>query len=73
MKLNAPLRFVSITTSQSVLAHPHRKPVAREPGVVHEDVDAREIGEDLLDEFFHGAVVRHIDGVGLGEAGVFGS
>ena len=53
-----------------LLGHAHGKAIAGEAGVVDQDVDAGEIGEDLLDERLHGGVVGDVHGVGLGQAGV---
>ncbi len=68
MKLNAPFRFVSTTTSQSSSDHPHAEAVARDACVVDENVDARKVGVDFLNEFRDGFVVGDIDGIRFGRS-----
>ena len=45
--------------------HAHREGVAGDAGVVHEDVAAAEVGEDLVAGFLHRIEVGHIDRVGF--------
>ena len=68
MKLNAPLRLVSMHEVPVFLAHAHGEAVAGEPGVVDEDIDPLEIGEDALADGDDFLVVGHIDGVGASAA-----
>ncbi len=51
-----PVRFV----------HPHHQCVACDSGIVDEDIDVSEVGEDLLHACRHGASVAHVGGVRLG-------
>jgi hypothetical protein len=51
--------------------HAHAEAVAGQAGVIYQDIDAREVGEDLLRERFDCAVVGDIDGVSFREPANF--
>ena len=45
--------------------HPHAQSVARDAGVVHQNVDATEVFQNLCADFLHGGMIGDIDGIGL--------
>ena len=55
-----PLRWTAMTESHSVLGHVHDHPVAEDPGVVDEDVEAAELVDRLL---HHAAGAREVGDV----------
>src|SRR5206468_11417059 len=46
--------------------HPHAKPIARDSGVVHENVYATKLFKDSGADFLHGLMVRDINRIGVG-------
>ena len=49
--------------------HSHEQTISRDSGIVDKNVDATEIGNDLLAQFLNGLVIGHIHGIGFCAAG----
>ena len=54
---------MSITVSQSATRHPHRQPVAGYTGVIHQDIDPAEVGENFGSDFLDSPMISDIDGI----------
>ena len=68
-RVESPLQIGVEHRRPVLLLHPHQQAVAGHAGIVDEDVDGAEVGNDLFAKFLHRLVIGHVDRIGPGAAG----